>query len=301
MARHAYAALVAVQVFYGMLPAAGKTVFLDLHPVQMTALRVLGAAVILIAWHLARGGQWPEARLWPGVARLALFGIVVNMGLFAIGLQWTHPVNATLIITTIPVITYLMAVFMGRETLGPRRLLGILLALSGAVYLIGLSGFETSGKSALGDLFVLINAFSFSYFLVISKPWAEEHGVMRLNVWMFAAAAMLFLPVALWLDAPADLLVASTATQRWMVFIVAAPTVGAYVLNATALRAVSSSTVAAFIYLQPPISALASWVVLDTLPDWRIIPAAVLILAGVTIVARRQAKREEEKKEAAAA
>ncbi len=288
MVRHAYSALVAVQVLYAMLPAAGKTIFADLDPLAMTTVRIFGAAAVLVAVHVARKGPWPDARMWPGIAMLAVFGIVINMGFFAAGLEYTHPVNATLLITTIPVFTYVIAVVMGREGIGPRRLAGILLAFSGAVYLVGLSRFEASLQTALGDILVLINALSFSFFLVLAKPWMERHDPMALNVWMFLVATVIFLPIAFLVDLPVQASGASSATWWWMAFVILGPTVGAYALNATALRHVPSSTVGVFIFMQPPVSALASWAVLDILPSWKIVPAAGLILAGVAIVARRR-------------
>lgn len=279
-------ALVVVQILYGLLPVAGKSVFPEVAPLAMTSLRVVGAASLFVAYHVLRGGDWPAWALWPRIGALAFFGIIVNMGLFAIGLQWTHPVNATLIIMIIPVATYLIAVLMGKESIGPRRLTGILLAMAGAVYLIGLSGATADRQTMLGDVLILINALSFSLYLVISRPLAKEHGARALTVWMFVAASVLFVPIAWSLDTVGQIRMASTPIQWWLVFIVMGPTVGAYLLNTAAIRKVSSSTVAVFIYLQTPISALAAWLILADLPSWRILPSAALILAGVYVVAR---------------
>lgn len=284
--REAFAALVVVQVLYGLLPAAGKSVFADVTPLAMTSMRVLGAAALFVAYHIARGGAWPRPALWPRIGSLAFFGIVVNMTLFAIGLQWTHPVNATLIIMIIPVATYLIAVLMGQESIGPRRLAGILLAMTGAVSLIGLSGATAGGTTLLGDVLILINALSFSLYLVLSRPMAKEHGAQALTVWMFVAASVIFVPIAIFLDSLGQAAAAPGEVHTWLVFIVLGPTVGAYLLNTAAIRRVSSSTVAVFIYLQTPISALAAWLILADLPSWRILPSAALILAGVYVVAR---------------
>ncbi len=288
MARNAYIALITVQVVFGLLPAAGKTLFTHMDPLAMTSIRIIGAAFVLLWIHAIRGAPWPQARQWPGIAILATFGLIVNMGLFAMGLERTHPLNATLLITTIPVFTYIIAVVTGRETIGPRRLAGILLALSGAVYLVGLSGYEASLDSALGDIMVLLNALSFSYFLVISKRWSQENDVLALSTWMFVVAAAVFIPVLVLRGAIFQLADGGLSGVGWMGFVIVGPTLMAYVLNATALRHVPSSTVAVFIYLQPPVSAIASWFVLGLLPSWKIVPAAALILAGVTIVARRR-------------
>ncbi len=284
MTRQALAALVAVQVLYGMLPAAGKTVFRDLDPLAMTWVRITGATLLILLIHQARRGAWPTRGMWPGIVRLAFFGVIVNMGLFALGLQRTHPVNATLLITTIPIFTYIIAVAMGKESIGPRRLFGILMALSGAVYLVGLSGFQASLATAFGDILVLLNALSFSVFLVISKRWTQEHDPFDVTVWVLVVAAVVFLPIGLAVDGWQQLDAARGETLWWMAFVIAGPTVAAYWLNATALRRVPSSTVAVFIYLQPPVSALFAWWILGIVPGWELLPAAVLILAGVTIV-----------------
>jgi drug/metabolite transporter (DMT)-like permease len=283
-----FIALIAVQVLYALLPAAGKTIFVDLEPLSMTAARILGGTFVLMWIHVARGGRWPLRSQWPGITKLAFFGIIVNMSLFAIGLRYTHPLNATLLITTIPVFTYIIALITRQEGIGPRRLAGILLAFSGAMYLIGLSGFDASIETAIGDTLVLINALSFSIFLVLAKPWMQRNDVMSLNVWMFVAAAIMILPVFAFVDVGQQFAAASNATLGWIAFVILGPTVGAYALNATALRQMPSSTVAVFIFLQPPVSAVAAWLILDILPSWKIFPAAVLILAGVTLVARRR-------------
>ncbi len=288
MARNAYIALITVQVVFGLLPVAGKSLFVHMDPLAMTSIRIAGAAFVLLWIHAIRGAPWPALRQWPGITVLALFGLVFNMGLFAMGLERTHPLNATLLITTIPVFTYIIAVLTGRETIGPRRLAGILLALTGALYLVGLSGFEASLESAAGDVMVLLNALSFSYFLVISKRWSQENDVLALSTWMFVVAAAIFAPVLLARGAILQLADGGSSGVGWMAFVIIGPTLMAYVLNATALRHVSSSTVAVFIYLQPPVSAIAAWWVLGILPSWKIVPAAALILAGVTIVARRR-------------
>jgi drug/metabolite transporter (DMT)-like permease len=59
--------------------------------------------------------------------------------------------------------------------------------------------------------------------------------------------------------------------------------VGAYWLNVYALKRVESSVVSVFVYLQPVITALAAIPALHEHVSPRLIPAAMLIFAGVTV------------------
>ena len=286
----AVAALLAVQVLFGLLPVAGKAAFLHIAPVHLLAARTGGAALVLLALHpLLVRDPVPRSET-PRILLLALLGVVLNQGLFLLGLSLTTATHATLVITTIPVFTYAIAVLLGKEALGPRRATGIALALLGVVYLIGLSGLEADPRRALGDLLVAGNSLSFGAFLVLSKPLAERYDAFSLTTAVFLAGAALFVPLGLLAGLPAAVAAAPSSLLWVLGFIVLGPTVGTYVLNATALRSVPASTVAVFIYLQPIVTAVTAAWLIDEPVTWRLLPAAVLVFLGVWLVARRRPK-----------
>lgn len=287
-------ALVLVQVLFGLLPVAGKIAFRDFAPLSVGALRVLvGGIVLLVVAGFVAKRKVDLRRDGKQVAILSLFGVVLNQVLFVVGLSKTTAVNVGLIITSIPVFTYAIAVIIGRETWGPRRAFGLLLALTGVVYLIGLSGFEAGLDNAIGDILVTLNCLSFSIYLVLAKPMATRVNPLSLTAWLFLFAAVVMVPLGLWAGLGEQTTSASTNGWWVMAFIIVGPTVLTYVLNATALRTVSSSTVAVFIYIQPIFAALSAWYWLDEPLSWKLIPAAVLVFLGVGIVARRSAVRAD--------
>lgn len=288
MDRRTFAALVTVQSLFGLLPVAGKLAFETFHPLALGALRVSIAAVVLFGvQHFLARRKVDLRRDGLQVALLALLGVVFNQTLFVVGLEKTTAVNAVLIITSIPVVTYAMAVFMGRETWGPRRLVGLLLALLGVVYLIGLSGIELGWDHALGDILVFANCLCFSLYLVLSKPLASRVNPLNLVAWQFVMASVIMVPIGFAFGMVTQTQVASSVDWWVVAFIVLGPTVATYVLNATALRNVTSSTVAAFIYIQPIFTAIAAALLLDEPLTWRLLPAALLVFVGVGIVAMR--------------
>lgn len=289
--RNAATALVTVQVLFGILPVAAQAVLPETGPWALLALRTVGAAAVL--WSLQRLLATRRVRLREDglkVAGLALLGVVFNQGLFILGLQYTTAINAALLITTIPVFTYAIAVVTGREALGPRRAAGILLALLGALYVIGLSGYEAGAEHVLGDILVVTNCVSFAAFLVFSKPYTERYDPLSLTAWVFVFGSLVFLPIG-FATGLADIVPALPTRVWWtLLFIVLGPSVLTYLLNAVALRQVPSSTVAVFIYLQPITTSIAAYLWLGDLPSPRLAPAALLVFAGIWLVSRKGAR-----------
>jgi drug/metabolite transporter (DMT)-like permease len=72
-------------------------------------------------------------------------------------------------------------------------------------------------------------------------------------------------------------------TWLWLAFIIAGPTLGAYILNTWALARAQASQVAIYVYLQPVMTALMAWPLLHERPAARTWIAAGVIYAGIYI------------------
>lgn len=280
--------LLVVQLLFGLFPVAAKKAFEEFSPFPVLGLRLGGAAFLLLVLHLVLvKDAIPMRTEWRRVLLLAMLGVVLNMGLFIVGVHLTTAVNAVLVITSIPVFTYALAVMMGRETLGPQRATGIAIALAGVLYLVGTS-YQVSPRGALGDLLVLLNCLSYSAFLVLARPMVQKHDALSLVTWMIVIGAAVFLPIGLATGLRGQLGAASPEGIAWILYIIVGATVLTYALNTKVLRHVPASTVAIFSYVQPIFTAVAAYVVLDARLHWKILPAAALVFAGVWLVARKQ-------------
>jgi drug/metabolite transporter (DMT)-like permease len=289
--RGTYAALLAVQVLFGLFPVAVKKAAVP--ALSVLSIRVAGAAacLILLALLLSRRPV-PIRTEWPRMGLLAFLGVALNMGLFLIGLEKTTAVEAVLVITTIPVFTYALAVLLKRETLGPRRALGILLAMAGVVYLVLASWQADAGKAdrAIGDLLILANCIAFAAFLVLGKPLMDRYDPLSVTAWMFGIGTLLVVPFGFAAGLAGDVAALTPEAIGWLTFIVLGPSVLTYLLNARALRHVHASTVAAFTYVQPLFAAVAAYLLLAQPLEPRILPAAAMVFGGLWLVARREPK-----------
>lgn len=281
----AYAALMGAQLLFATLPIIGKVGLRDIHFLIFAGVRMVGAALILgaLLWILGR----PKLPAPGDLARLGLysvFGIIVNQVIFLWGLSLTTATNAALLLTTIPVFTYAIALVAGHEAWSWRRGLGIAVALSGVMLLLDPASFSLADDHLVGNLLILVNALSYALYLVISRPILERVEPLTATTWLFIFGSIVVAPLALVTQGTAPVIELTPMLWLLLGYAVLGPTVGTYVLNLVALSRVASSTVAVFIYIQPVATVLMAWGLLGETVRTIHLLAGALVLAGVGLV-----------------
>ncbi|MCZ6746977.1 MAG: DMT family transporter [Acidobacteria bacterium] len=274
--------LVVVQVLFGVHYFAAKIVLTEIPPLAWAGLRVTAAAVFLLPLAFLISGRRavPKPADLARLAGLSLLGVVINQWAFVEGLSRTSITHSALINTGIPVLTLIFAVLMGQERANPGKIASIFLAMLGVLILLRVDAMVLD-RATRGDLITLINATSFSLFLVLSRPLLTRLDPLMATGFLFAFGSLVLLPLGapLWLQiSPASL---QPATWIWGAFVVLGATVVAYTLNYLALRRVESSVVALFILLQPLLAASADVWVMGRAWTLRLSAATLFIGGGV--------------------
>lgn len=279
------ALLALVQVIFGSLSVVGKVALPQVGPYALVALRIGSAAVLLLLLERLLVAHRVERSDWPMLVALSLLGVALNQLFFLVGLSMTTAVEATVLITTIPVFTLAVGLAWGREAWSARRGLGIAAGFAGVVVLVGASALEFGSATFLGNLFVVVNASFYSVYLVASRPLLARVPPLTVTAYTFLVAALLTLPVGL-LGLGA---VQPGGPDRvgWLAlaYIILGPTVTTYFLVSYALVRVQASTVAAFIYLQPLVGGALAVMFLGEPLTLRTLAAAGLIFVGVGLTA----------------
>lgn len=285
--------LVVVQVLFGVHYFAAKIVLAEIPPLAWAGLRVAAAALFLLPLAFLISGRRavPRPADLARLAGLSLLGVVINQWAFVEGLSRTSITHSALINTGIPVLTLIFAVLMRQERANPGKLASIFLAMLGVLVLLRVDSMVLD-RATRGDLITLINATSFSLFLVLSRPLLTRLDPLMATGFLFAFGSLVLLPLGapLWLRISPSTL--QPATWLWGAFVVLGATVVAYSLNYLALRRVESSVVALFILLQPLLAASADVWVMGSKWTLRLSAATVLIGAGVVcalLAGRRRA------------
>ncbi len=289
--RQGVAALLVVQLLFGLFPVFGKHAFADFAPRAVTAWRIAIGAAALIALAFAVHGRaaLPARRDLARLALCSLLGVALNMALFLEGLQRSTAINTALLLPLIPVFTAIVAIALRQERFDRVRAAGMTLAFVGASVLLFGRGASFESSHLVGNLLVIANEICYAIYLVIARPLLARYPPLVVVAWVFALSVWAVPLLAL----GADPLPADAAAQSWwsLGYILVGPTILTYLLNVFALARVSASTTASFIFIQPAITVVASQLWLrEPLPENMALSAA-LTFAGVWIVARRPAAR----------
>jgi drug/metabolite transporter (DMT)-like permease len=294
-------ALVAVQLGFGGFHVVAKATLAHLHPLVIAGCRVLVAAPLLLAVAWAVDRVVPSRRDLPALALLGLLGVFTNQLLFILGLRLTTATNAAILMPSIPVYAAAVAILLGVERLDRRRVLGIALAVAGALVMLDPLRLELAPHTLLGNLLVLINCLSYATFLVLQRPMLQRLPVTTVIAWSFlfggAGVAVVSAP---WLAAVE---VAAVPAAAWwgLVYIVLVPTLLSYWLNTWAISRSTPSLAATYITLQPLTAGLLAFIFLGERVGWPQLVGALLIVAGLERVAaaNRRASRRAADREAA--
>lgn len=285
-----HAALVLVQIAFASQAVEAKIAMLDkarggegIFPESLAMMRMLGGAIVF------QSTSALVNRRSPGISRvdharmigLAIVGISLNQALFLGGLRWTTPFAVSILGATIPIFAAALAVVFRKDSLSGRTVLGLALAIGGVLSLTGIGSLDR------GALLVALNSFSYAAYVVLSRDVVVRVGALRFMAWVFTWGALSFLPLGL---GPMLGQIGSFSARGWLLvaYILAMPTIAAYLLNAWALSRSSATLVTVYIYLQPLIAGVLARVQLGHAISARAGVAAVLILAGLTVVATRR-------------
>lgn len=286
-------ALLFVNLLFGINYVVAKDLMPRIiAPSGFVVLRVVGANLLFWpVWLIKR-----ERVASSDIMRLVicgLLGVAINQLMFFHGLMRTSPVHASIIMVATPILVLMLSGILIGERITRTKAAGVALGAIGALLLVFAGSGAGGGSSVLGDLFIFINAVSYAIFLVMVKPLMSKYSATTVMSWCFLVGSVVVLPAGL-----GDVMAVEWPTLAWadiagLLFVVVMVTFVAYMLNSWALRHVEPSLVGMFIYVQPVLATVASWLFLPE--DLGLGPAqgvaALCIFIGVWLVGKRERAR----------
>jgi drug/metabolite transporter (DMT)-like permease len=251
-------------------------------PPHLAVLRFLIAALVLGAGAYILGVRLPERRDLPRIVLSGLLGVTgYNLALNTGELEVSAGV-ASLLVSTGPIWTVLLAQLLLGERLPVAGWMGIGLGFAGAAT-IALGTGAMLGVSR-GALLVLLAAVQLSLYSVVQKPLLARYRPVEATTYAILAGALGLLPFAWGL--PATMLAAPLPATAAVIFLGIGPAALAYVAWAAVLARLPAGRAASFLYLVPPTALLVAWLWLRELPGPAALGGGVIALGGVALVAR---------------
>lgn len=283
-----YVALIGVQLSFGSFPVVGKVALSVIPAVGLVGFRVGVAAAIFVVVQALRSRFWLKERSdYIKLAGISLLAVTFNQLLFTTGLSLTKASNTSLIAVTIPIFAMTAGYILGTEMLRPVKLIGILLACTGVVFLIDPRNASFSSQTTLGDLLVVLNSLSYGTYVAISKDIVTRIGAFRSIMWIFLFASIVCVPLGIFSMRNIELAAVDPSIWLSVAYTAVIGTAIPYFLNAWALARVNPSTVAVFVYLQPVIGFMLAVIFLGEHIGINFIVAALLVFAGLFLVTKK--------------
>jgi drug/metabolite transporter (DMT)-like permease len=186
---------------------------------------------------------------------------------------------------TIPVMVLLISILLIKEKLSIAKLIGIILGASGAIITILYGKKISVGSDHLkGNIFLFINAFSYSIYFVIGKPMMEKYNPFTVMKWTFIFGFFFIIPFSSHAFTNVNWSAFNAYTWSALGYVIIATTFFAYLLIAYSMKYVIPSVASYYNYLQPFIASMLAVLMFDEKITVVKIVSALMIFAGIYLV-----------------
>lgn len=287
--------MIGAEFLWGVSAPLGKIILTGgMTPLLLTDCRMIGGAILFWILSFFMKNEQVEPKDLLNMFFASLFGIVINQCCFVWGLSLTSPVNASIITTSLPILTMVMAAIVLHEPVTKLKVGGVFLGAIGALILIIGSSTGNTGGASTGDALVICAQLSFTCYLVFFKKLIGKYSPVTLMKWMFTYASICVIPftsgewIAMdWQNAAPDVLWGAVA-------FVVGPTFLSYLLLPLGQKNLRPTVTAMYNYVQPIVATLvAVWAGIGRFTLANGI-AIILVFTGVFLVTRSKSRKQLE-------
>ncbi len=279
-------------MMWGLMAPIGKAALVFFTPMMLTSLRMIGACAIFWLLSFFSKDEKIDRKDHIRIMIASIFALILNQGSFIYGLSLTSPINASIIATTMPIITMVAAALYLREPITSKKIIGIFIGASGALILV-LNSTSGGGDSSIwGDLLVLVAQLSFATYLTVFKDLTQRYSPISLNKWMFLYASIVYLPFTV--DGAANINWGDIPWEAYadVAFVVLCGSILAYIFIMAAQRLLRPTVVSMYNYVQPIVSSIAAIAMGVGVFGWEKGLAIALVFIGVYIVTQSKSRAD---------
>jgi drug/metabolite transporter (DMT)-like permease len=279
-------------ILFGSTLVVSRFSVSQFQPLTYIGLRLsLAGACHLVIYFLSSRRSWPRDRyLWGHAAVLGVFATAIPMTALVSSLQFQSSGITSVLITTGPALTVLMAHFLlPDESLTRRKGLGVLLALSGAVLLAvrGESGLpDVERANPLGYILVLGAMVSASASTIFARKTMQDldtFDVASVRMWVAALAIM---PLSLVLVG-LDLRLVNGSGYGALIYAALVGTFAGMMLAFYNIQRFGATASAITAYVIPIVASVGGLLLLGETITGGMILGMAFIVGGVAIINQR--------------
>ncbi len=262
---------------------------LGFSPTQVVAIRVLTAAVFLVAYTAFKNKQllkikFTDSKYFIGTG---IFSIVFFNWCFFSAIEETSVSIAAILLYTAPAFVTLLSRIVFKELLTTRKLLALFITLIGCSFVIGVLPNSKDTISLYGFILGLGSGLFYALYSIFGKFALRKYDSLTVTIHTFIFATIGVLPFSsLWSVLPLFL-----NMKAWL-FIIGLgflSTMLAFILYTKGLQAVESSQASIIATIEPVVASLIGFFVFhEQLNLWQYIGIVMVIIAVMIVQENRQ-------------
>jgi drug/metabolite transporter (DMT)-like permease len=246
---------------------------------EITAGRMVIAGSLVLGLAVLRRERLPQMGEWP---RFAFYGLIaaLHFVLYIASLEYTSIAHSLALVYTAPIFVALFSWIYLKESLAPRKWIGIVIAIVGVAIL---AGFEPAFDSRMlfGDLLAVGSAICFAIYSVAGRSQRDRFQLFAYAGSVYTIAALYLLPAALLNLSPGGYTWTAIAS---VVALGVLPLGIGHTLYNAALRRVSATSVNLIATQEVTGGVLLGILFLNEIPSLNSIFGALITLAGIVLV-----------------
>ncbi len=282
---HLIGLLVALTLGWGFNWPLMKIALTEMAPMHFRTWCLASGAIGLFAIARANG---LTMRIPAGQFGRLLAIAIVNMtcwNVFAIyGIPLLSSGRAAILGYTMPVWSVPLSVWLLKEPVSGRRVLGMVLGFAGMLALLG-SEFQAVERSPLGALLLTAAAFSWALGTVMIKRWPVALPATSFTAWQMALGGIPIFAVALFFEPGSfDLLALSTGPLLATLYNMVVAFIMCFWAWMTIARHASVGAASIAVLMTPVVGVFSGMLVLGERPHWLDYLALVLVVLSIGTV-----------------
>ena len=213
------------------------------------------------------------------------------------GIHFSGPSNAAIIIQVAPIFLVIAGVFLFRETIGLRQLMGMVIAIVGfyLFYLDRVGNAVDNTNYSIANGWVIFAAVVWVFYMICQKQLSIKYSAQTLNLLVYAVAMVALLPLVGW-----DEFFKGGVVGWLLLVILGLNTLLAYGALAEAIECIPLGLISILITLNPLITLSGMWTLntlgVGALPleniSWYGYLGGVIAVSGVFFVVASSYKKE---------
>ncbi|WP_373126086.1 DMT family transporter [Bacteroides sp. HPS0048] len=283
------------KVFSGLNMNALKYLLpLWMSPLTGATIRCTFAAVAfwIIGWFAPPEEKTSRKDKWL-LFLLGALGLYGFMFLYLIGLNKTTPVSSSIFTSLQPIWVFLIMIFFYHEKATGSKIVGISIALVGAlVCILTQRSDDLASDAFVGNMLCLSSSVVYAIYLVMSKRILSAVGPITMLKYTFSGSAVSGLIVSMitGFDAPVFSLPFHWLPFAVLMFVLIFPTTISYMLLPIGLKYLKTTVVAIYGYLILIVATIASLILGQDRFSWTQTFAILFICVGVYLVEVAESK-----------